>query len=174
MKTGKTVTKNEIEDHLDNDNWIEVFQDGSAEDMLFVQGIAATDRTYSKAIAVEGQPSPLLIRLSAYVRATQRTACPVPAGSANEQKTDAAPRNTEEQLVRLLGLAIELIDVIEKNAGVSKLIDLSAGTGMTHISYSAFRREAGEFVKRNANADGSRASSDTVRRDVGNLIGGAK
>ena len=76
MKTGKTVTKNEIEDHLDNDNWIEVFQDGSAEDMLFVQGIAATDRTYSKAIAVEGQPSPLLIRLSAYVRATQRTACP--------------------------------------------------------------------------------------------------
>ena len=88
MKTGKTVTKNEIEDHLDNDNWIEVFQDGSAEDMLFVQGIAATDRTYSKAIAVEGQPSPLLIRLSAYVRATQRTACPVPAGSANDLLAD--------------------------------------------------------------------------------------
>ena len=66
MITGRTLTKNIVEKHLDSDEWLEVFPNGkSPREMAVVASLAAKDRKYRKEIQYQGQ-SPLLVRKTAW------------------------------------------------------------------------------------------------------------
>lgn len=52
----------------------------------------------------------------------------------------------------LLHCAYDLVCAIEKNAGFPKLLDLSAGTGMTHVGYAQWKREVRESLAEPATA----------------------
>ena len=48
----------------------------------------------------------------------------------------------------LLAVAYELITTIEKNVGISKLIDISTGSGMSHLSYSYWKNETRKIIEK--------------------------
>ena len=67
MNTGKPVWKSKSEPHLDKDEWLEVWPDGSAKDHGVILSIPQNDRTCSHVPVKHGQ-SPLLVRRSAWER----------------------------------------------------------------------------------------------------------
>ena len=62
----------------------------------------------------------------------------------------------------LLHCAYDLVCAIEKNAGFPKLLDLSAGTGMTHMGYAQWKREVRERLAEPATSDALHLSERVI------------
>ena len=69
MKVGKIIAKSDINDHLEDDKWIEIFPNLSEEDLEFAMSVPVRHKSYTKlGSSPYKTQSPLLIRLSFFLK----------------------------------------------------------------------------------------------------------
>jgi hypothetical protein len=66
MRAGKIVLRDDQNDHLDSEPWIEIFPDGmNPKEIMLLHGLARENKSYNKEPYRTGQ-SPMLIRKKIY------------------------------------------------------------------------------------------------------------
>lgn len=72
MRVGKIIKRSSYEDHLDNAKWVQVYPDGTLEDMRLIQSIPPEDRTYQQSEPKHPKDqSPILVRRTVWKALSQ-------------------------------------------------------------------------------------------------------
>ena len=69
MKVGNIISKSDVNDHLGDDEWIEIFPKLREDDLEFTTNVPARHKSYTKVVGLGYKTqSPLLIRLSFFLK----------------------------------------------------------------------------------------------------------